>query len=30
MAIIHTFYCQIYGLRKYQKMIKSEVKDEKS
>jgi len=30
MAIIHTFSCRIYGLRKYQKMIKSEVKDEKS
>jgi len=22
MAIIHTFSCQIYGLRKYKKMIK--------
>jgi len=30
MAIIHTFSCRIYGLRKYKKMIKSEVKDEKS
>ena len=30
MAIIQTFSCRIYGLRKYHKMIKSEVKDEKS
>jgi len=30
MAIIHTFSCRIYGLRKYKKMIKNEVKPEKS
>ena len=30
MAIIHTFSCRIYGLRKYKKMIKNEAKDEKS